>query len=55
MDFKCIKIVSKDSSRLINIKGRGGGIVSVRSGLFVINYMKQIVENEDYDIYIEYF
>lgn len=41
MDFKCIKIASKDSSRSTNTKGRGGGgIVSVRSGLFVTNHMK---------------
>lgn len=35
-----IKIASKDSSRSTNTKGRGGGIVSVRSGLFVTNHMK---------------
>lgn len=43
MDFKCIKIASTtiDSSRSTNTKGRGGGgIVSVRSGLFVTNHMK---------------
>lgn len=40
MDFKCIKIASKDSSRSTNTQGGGGGIVSVRSGLFVTNHMK---------------
>lgn len=40
MDFKCIKIGSKGSSRSTNTEGKGGGIVSVRSGLFVTNHMK---------------